>query len=45
MAAKNTTTQLRLSLFRAARCPDCGGPLVSDEGCVSCPVCGHSHGG
>jgi len=22
------------------RCPDCGGPLVSGEGCVACPVCG-----
>ncbi|HZQ34514.1 MAG TPA: hypothetical protein VFD32_01185 [Dehalococcoidia bacterium] len=22
------------------RCPDCGGPLVSGEGCIACPVCG-----
>lgn len=41
-ATKNAT-QLRLQLFRAARCPDCGGPLVHGEGCASCPVCGYSH--
>lgn len=39
-------TQLRLPLFRpAARCPDCGGPLIHAEGCVCCPVCGFSRCG
>ena len=38
-------TQLRLQLFHATRCPDCGGPLVHGEGCASCPVCGYSHCG
>lgn len=38
-------TQLRLSLFRQPRCPDCGGPLVHGEGCATCPVCGFSHCG
>ena len=32
-------TQLRLPLSRTLRCPDCGGPIVHAEGCVSCPVC------
>jgi hypothetical protein len=27
---------------RARQCPDCGGPLVHAEGCVTCPVCGFS---
>jgi len=27
---------------RAQACPDCGGPLVHAEGCVTCPVCGYS---
>ena len=45
MAAKNLATQLRLPLFRHARCPDCGGPLVHGEGCASCPVCGYSRCG
>jgi len=50
MAAKNmlapaTATQLRLNLFRHARCPDCGGPLVHGEGCATCPVCGYSRCG
>lgn len=43
--AIKTATQLRLQLFRAARCPDCGGPLVHGEGCASCPVCGYSRCG
>jgi hypothetical protein len=41
--AIKAATQLRLQLFRAVRCPDCGGPLVHGEGCASCPVCGYSH--
>ena len=45
MSATKTATQLRLQLFRAARCPDCGGPLVHGEGCASCPVCGYSRCG
>jgi len=50
MSAKNmpataTATQLRLNLFRHARCPDCGGPLVHGEGCATCPVCGYSRCG
>jgi hypothetical protein len=27
---------------RSRACPDCGGPLVHAEGCVTCPVCGFS---
>lgn len=27
---------------RARACPDCGGPLVHGEGCVTCPICGFS---
>ena len=27
---------------RSRACPDCGGPLVHGEGCVTCPVCGFS---
>jgi ribonucleoside-diphosphate reductase alpha chain len=23
-------------------CPDCGGPLISSEGCAKCPICGFS---
>ena len=38
-------TQLRLPLFRTARCPDCGGAIVYAEGCVSCPICGFSRCG
>ncbi|HEU4759550.1 MAG TPA: hypothetical protein VFT91_06155 [Dehalococcoidia bacterium] len=45
MTASNTPTQLRLPLFRSARCPDCGGPLVHGEACVSCPVCGFTRCG
>lgn len=26
-------------------CPDCGGPLVRGEGCLTCPVCGYSNCG
>lgn len=43
--ATKSATQLRLQLFRAVRCPDCGGPLVHGEGCASCPVCGYSRCG
>lgn len=41
----NDGAQLRLQLFRRPRCPDCGGPLVHGEGCVTCPVCGYSRCG
>jgi len=34
--------QMRLPLVRAARCPDCGGPVVRAEGYLNCPVCGYS---
>lgn len=43
--ASSQGTQLRLSLFRSPRCPDCGGPLVHGEGCISCPICGFSRCG
>jgi hypothetical protein len=32
--------QIVVPRFRT--CPDCGGPLVHAEGCVTCPVCGFS---
>lgn len=39
-------TQLRLPFFRlTSRCPDCGGPLVRAEGCISCPICGYTRCG
>jgi uncharacterized Zn finger protein (UPF0148 family) len=41
--AQAPATQLRMTLFRQPRCPDCGGPLVHGEGCTTCPVCGYSH--
>jgi hypothetical protein len=31
-----------LVIPRARACPDCGGPLVHAEGCVTCPICGFS---
>jgi exosome complex RNA-binding protein Csl4 len=40
-----TRRQIRIRTLvvpRARACPDCGGPLVHGEGCVTCPVCGFS---
>ena len=34
-------SQMRMRLFRAAHCPDCGGPIVRGEGFLTCPVCGY----
>ncbi|HJN62503.1 MAG TPA: adenosylcobalamin-dependent ribonucleoside-diphosphate reductase [Candidatus Parcubacteria bacterium] len=35
-----TSTTLELLEPQANICPECGGPLQSQEGCLSCPQCG-----
>src|SRR5581483_3105774 len=31
-----------ITLPRLTSCPECGGPLIHDEGCHTCPLCGYS---
>ena len=41
--AMTRTVRIRtLVIPRSRACPDCGGPLVHGEGCVTCPICGFS---
>jgi len=30
---------------KEAACPDCGGKLIHQEGCLMCPICGYSYCG
>lgn len=37
---RDLSRQLSLRLFPRVLCPDCGGPLVTGEGYVTCAACG-----
>jgi ribonucleoside-diphosphate reductase alpha chain len=38
----NRTIRHRVAKVYAETCPDCGGKLHRNSGCVSCPSCGHN---